>query len=91
MDLVLAGLQWSHFLVYLDNVIILGVTLHEHLANLQSVFERLRQTGLKLQPMKCDFLKHKVQYLGHIVSDEGVQADPAKLEKVATWPTPRTT
>ena len=38
MDLVLAGLQWSHCLVYLDAVIILGATFHEHLANLQAVF-----------------------------------------------------
>ena len=48
MDLVLAGLQWPHCLVYLDDVIILGATFQEHLANLQSVFERLRQAGLKL-------------------------------------------
>ena len=91
MDLVLAGLQWSHCLVYLDDVIILGASFDEHLASLQLVFDRLQKAGLRLQPKKCHFLKHRVQYLGHIVSDEGVQVDPAKLDKVAAWPTPTST
>ncbi len=60
----------------------------EHLANLQEVLSRLRQAGLKLQPKKCKFLQHEVQYLGHIVSDEGIATDPTKLEKVLTWPNP---
>ena len=91
MDLVLAGLQWSQCLVYLDDVIIIGHTFSEHLANLSLVFQRLRAAGLKLQPKKCDFLKHKVTYLGHVVSDVGVSTDPSKVEKVASWPVPTTT
>ena len=91
MDLVLAGLQWSHCLVYLDDVIVLGTTFQEHLSNLKLVFERIREAQLKLKSSKCFFLKHKVQYLGYIVSDAGVQPDPAKIEKVATWATPCTT
>ena len=57
MDLVLAGLQWSHCLVYLDDVIILDKTFSEHLASLNQVFDRLRQAGLKLQPKKCHLLQ----------------------------------
>ena len=90
MALVLAGLQWSHCLVYLDDIIVLGRTFTEHLANFQLVLGRLHQAGLKSQPKKCEFLQHKVHYLGHIVSDKGVAADPTKTEKVATWPTPTT-
>ena len=78
MDLVLAELQWSKCLVYLDDVIILGETFPEHLANLGLVFQRLHTAGLKLQPKKFDFLKHKVTYLGHVVSDQGVATDPSK-------------
>ena len=70
MDPVLAGLQWSQCLVYLDDVIILGASFSEHLANLSLVFERLHQAGLKLQLKKCEFLKHEVAYLGHVVSDK---------------------
>ena len=91
MDLVLAGLQWSRCLVYLDDVIIVGKDFQDHLQNLQSVFRRLRDAGLKLQPEKCSFLQKKVNYLGHVVSEEGVSTDPAKTEKVAKWPIPNST
>ena len=88
MDLVLAGLQWSDCLVYLDDVIVLGRTYEEHVRNLRSVLERLRESGLRLKPSKCSFFQREVQYLGHIISRDGVSTDPAKTEKVATWPTP---
>ena len=91
MDLVLAGLQWSHCLVYLDDVIILGHTFVDHLRNLQAVFQRLRDAGLRLKSSKCAFFQPKVQYLGHVISEEGVAADPTKIEKVATWPIPLST
>ena len=88
MDLVLAGLQWSCCLVYIDDVIILGRSFSEHLRNLQAVFERIQSAGLKLKPSKCSFLQDEVQYLGHIVSKDGVKVDPAKTNKVASWSTP---
>ena len=67
MELVLAGLQWSHCLIYLDDII-LGSNFDDHLKNLQLVFKRLLEAGLKLQPKKCAFLREMVAYLGHIVS-----------------------
>ena len=88
MDVVLAGLQWSECLVYLDDVIVLGRTFDEHLCNLQLVFQRLRESGLKLKPSKCFFFQHQVQYLGHLISREGIATDPAKTDKVSMWPTP---
>ena len=91
MDLALAGLQWSQCLVYMDDVIVLGKTFEEHLDNLRSVFHRLREAGLKLKPCKCAFFRQSVKYLGHVISREGVAADPEKIEKVATWPIPTST
>ena len=90
MDLVLAGLNWSNCLVYLDDVIILGWSFREHLNNLQAVLACLQETSLKLKPAKCQFFQHKVEFLGHIVSRDGIQADPRKIEKVANWPVPTT-
>ena len=55
MDAVLAGLQWSSCLVYLDDVIVPGKTFGEHLMNLKTVLDCLRQAGLKLHPAKCQF------------------------------------
>lgn len=88
MDLVLAGLQWSHCLVYLDDIIV-GRSLHKHLHNLQAVFTRLRKAGLKLNPSKCSLLQTEVQYLGYVVTQEGVSVDPSKIETVQTWPEPQ--
>ena len=90
MDFVLAGLNWAHCLVYLDDVIVLGRSFSEHLLNLQMVFARLREAGLMLKPAKCTLFREEVQFLGHLVSREGVRADPANVERVATWPTPTT-
>ena len=89
MDTVLAGLQWTNCLVYLDDVIILGRTFEEHLANLKAVLDRFREAGLKLKPSKCALCQPEVEFLGHIVSAEGVATDPAKTDKVAKWPVPK--
>ena len=89
MDLVLAGLQMSQCLVYMDDVIVVGRTFDEHLCNLRQVFERVRGAGLKLKPCKCAFLQGRVFYLGHEVSRKGVATDPTKVNQVAYWPVPR--
>ncbi|KAL5479422.1 hypothetical protein EMCRGX_G022942 [Ephydatia muelleri] len=44
---------------------------------------------MKIKPAKCFFLRERVQYLGHIVSKDGIEADPDKLRKVQCWPTPQ--
>ena len=90
MDSVLAGLQWSACLVYIDDIIIMGKSFDDHMSNLRTVFERLRQAGLKLHPGKCQFLQQKVYFLGHVVSADGLSPDPNKISKVKEWPTPRT-
>ena len=90
MELILAGLQWSSCLVYIDDVIVLGRDFDDHLTNLQYVLERLQEAGLKLQPEKCHFCKDEVSYLGHIISRHGVSTDPSKTNKVSSWPQPTT-
>ena len=88
MDSVLAGLHWKTCLVYIDDIIVVGKSFDEHLCNLQAVFERLRQAGLKLHPCKCHLLRHKVTYLGHVVSAQGIAPDPDKTDRVNLWPIP---
>ena len=80
MDLILAGLQWSNCLVYLylDDIIILGKDFNDHLSNIRSVFQRIRDADLILKPAKCMFFQEKVDYLGLVVSRSGVFVDPKK-------------
>ena len=50
--LMLAGMQWSQCLVYIDDIVIVGRTFEKHLQNLEAVFRRLQQAGLKIKPSK---------------------------------------
>ena len=88
MENVLKGLQWKTCLVYLDDVIIYSKTPEEHLERLREVFGRLREAGLKLKPTKCQFFQHNVNYLGHVISEDGVETDPDKIKTVTEWPIP---
>lgn len=88
MENVLRGLSWKTCLVYLDDIIVLGKTFDEHLKNLEEVFKRLQAAQLMLNPKKCQLFQNKVNYLGHIVSKEGVAVDEEKVASIKQWPQP---
>ena len=90
MERVLAGLQWQVCLIYIDDVIIFSRTVEGHIQQLQAVFDRLKAAGLKLKPKKCHLFRRRVQYLGHVVSEEGISTDPEKLEAIRNWERPTT-
>ena len=90
MEKVLSGLQYDICLLYLDDIIIKSETFEEHVVNLKKVFDRLRDSNLRLSPKKCTIFQHKVQFLGHVVSEEGISTDPKKVETVKEWPKPST-
>ncbi|GFT17022.1 retrovirus-related Pol polyprotein from transposon 297 [Trichonephila clavipes] len=69
-------------LIYLDDVIIGGRTFEEHLQNIRKVLSKLRDANLKLNPSKCKFFQKEVNYLGHIISAEGVRTNPEKVSAV---------
>ena len=74
---------------YLDDIIIFSKTEEEHLEHLETIFNQLCEAGLKLKLQKCSFFKKHIQYLGHLISDEGIQPLPEKLESIAKMPTPQ--
>ena len=76
-------------LSYFDDVIIHGNSVDELLSKLELVLNRLNEAGLTLNLSKCQWFQPSVTFLGHLVSKEGIRADPVKLEKVRQWPTPR--
>ncbi|MCG8109820.1 MAG: RNase H-like domain-containing protein, partial [Candidatus Thiodiazotropha taylori] len=88
MQLVLRGLTWQDVIVYLDDVIVLGTDFEDALSALKKVFVRFREHGLKLKPRKCHFFKEQVEFLGKLVSGNGVSISPDKLEAVKKWPVP---
>ena len=84
---VLTGLDFA--MGYLDDIIIFSKTEEEHLRHLEIIFERLREADLKLKLQKCSFFKKHIQYLGHLLSEEGIQPLPEKLESISKMPTPK--
>ena len=88
MESVLAGLQWEICLVYLDDIIVFGKTLDHMLDNLRQVFDRLKMAGLKLKAKKCTLCATEVNYLGHVISKDGIATDPGKISAVKNWPEP---
>ena len=74
---------------YLDDIIIYSRTEKEHLEHLEEIFSRLRAAGLKLKLEKCSFFKKHIQYLGHLISADGIQPLPEKLESIAKMPAPK--
>ena len=89
MDVVLRGLVGVKCLVYLDDVIVFGSTLKECCNQLEEVLLRLENAGLKVKCEKCQLFQEEVEYLGHVVSKDGVATDPKKVAAVKDWPTPK--
>jgi hypothetical protein len=75
--------------VYLDDLLIFSQTPDEHLQHLQWVLERLKTSDLKARPSKCHFFRSQLHFLGHVVSANGLAPDPAKVETIVNWPSPR--
>lgn len=90
MERCMGDLNLRDCLIYLDDIIIFSSTFEEHLERLEAVFSRLKQHNLKLRADKCEFMKSRVTYLGHLVSENGIETDPEKTEAIRTWPIPKT-
>jgi hypothetical protein len=90
MEVVMRGLQWKTCLVYLDDIVVFAPTFEQHLLRLEEVLDRLITAGLKVKPSKCQLARRAVTFLGHVVSENGVSTDPAKVEAVESWPSPGT-
>ena len=76
-------------MAYLDDIIIFSKSKEEHLEHLRIIFQRLKAAGLRLKRSECDFMKKHIQYLGHLISEKGIQPLPEKLEGIKTMPAPR--
>lgn len=82
MEEMLGPLRDECCLPYLDDMLCFAKTFKEHVEALWKVLEALQQHVVKLRPEKCEFFKHKVRYVGRLVSAEGVKMDPRDIEAV---------
>ena len=88
MQRVLAEAGPDFVAVYIDDVLIFSRTIEEHLMHLRAVIQRIREVGLKLKPSKCHFTRREVEYLGHVVTPEGLKTNQKLVEAVTMFPAP---
>ena len=74
--------------VYLDDLLITGASVSEHLANLDRVLRTLNDAGLRLKREKCVFLADEVQYLGHTITAKGLSPTADKVKAITDAPPP---
>ena len=74
--------------VFIDDILVYSKNKKEHAEHLRIVLTRLREHQLYAKFSKCDFWLKEVQFLGHVLSAEGVVVDPSKVKDVLDWKPP---
>ena len=87
MSVVLQGCN-DFATAHLDDIMLFSSTLEEHLEHLGIIFGKLRQHNLKLKLKKCSFLQLETNYLGFVISEEGIKPDEKKMEAIKSLPVP---
>ena len=82
MDGILHGLQPLIVMAYVDDLLIFSNTLDDHYNHFKLVFERLKNANLTINLHKCKIALSEIPYLGYIISNKGIQADPKLVEKI---------
>jgi len=88
MTQVLKEFTKKFVMVYFDNILIYSRTKKDHLSHLRLVCQTLRENSLYANFKKCDFMTHRVIFLGFVVTPEEVSAYPEKVRAIIEWPTP---
>jgi hypothetical protein len=82
MNLIIHDLLGLILEVYIDDVIVKSDSMDGHLADLRLALERVRQYGLKMNPLKCAFGGSTGKFLGFIIHKHGIEIDPTKIESI---------
>jgi hypothetical protein len=76
--------------VFIDDILIYSKSESDHEGHLRLVLQKLRDNQLYVKSSKCEFWIDKVPFLGHIISNEGISVDPAKVKEIMEWTIPTT-
>ena len=75
--------------VYIDDILVTGSSIEEHIRNLDRVLGRLESAGLRLKKSKCFFLRPRIEYLGHVIDEEGLHPTEEKVRAIEEARTPQ--
>ena len=90
INTLFADMLGNSVYAYLDDIIIASKSVESHLQTLRSVLQRLHEAGLRVKLSKCEFLKSRITFLGHVVDSEGIHTMDDKVSAVKNFPQPRT-
>ena len=90
MQAVLHGFSGNQVVIYIDDILILGKTLEEHLDLVERVLSTLEKAGMKVKPSKCSWFQEEVTFLGHIVGRSGIKKSPEYTKSISDFPQPTT-
>ncbi|GKB00661.1 putative reverse transcriptase domain-containing protein [Tanacetum coccineum] len=76
-------------IVFIDDILIYSKTKQEHEEHLKLILELLKKEELYAKFSKCEFWIPKVQFLGHVIDSKGIHVDPAKIESIKDWASPK--
>jgi transposase InsO family protein len=85
---VLGDLNWKEAVVYLDDILIFAKDKKEHLQRVKNVFQKIKESGLKINPEKCQFLVEKTKFLGYVISKDGIETDKTKIDAINKFQNP---
>jgi hypothetical protein len=88
-DKVLGKLKWAIALVYIDDVIVFSKNFDLHIDHLGLIFEAFLKSNLTLKPSKCIFADHQLEFLGHVISKDGIAMNPNKVNAITEIPSPK--
>ncbi|GJW95338.1 putative reverse transcriptase domain-containing protein [Tanacetum coccineum] len=77
-------------IVFIDDILIYSKSRKEHEGHLKLILRLLKEEELYAKFSKCDFWLSKVRFLGHVIDSEGIHVDPAKIESIRDWASPKT-
>ncbi|GKA31709.1 putative reverse transcriptase domain-containing protein [Tanacetum coccineum] len=77
-------------IVFIDDILIYSKDEKEHEEHLKAILEFLKKEQLYAKFSKCEFWISKVQFLGHVIDSDGIHVDPAKIESIKDWASPKT-
>ena len=90
VELSIMKMRSRNILAYIDDIICATQDLWEHVKELGNVFKMHREAGIKIKAEKTHLVRPEVEYLGYMVSEEGIKMKPSYVEKIVNWPTPKT-